>query len=87
MCVKNLSTLLWLQVDVVAGQNAVYLSLKKLFCTLKESDESVDSRLKSQAERLKLRLEEKFGWSFAAEEEDEDEDEAPVVVDLNEALL
>lgn len=76
-----------MQVDVVAGQNAVYLSLKKLFGILKESDESVDSRLKSQAERLKLRLEEKFGWSFAADEEEEDEDDAPVVVDLNEVLL
>jgi hypothetical protein len=47
----------------------------------------VDARLKSQAERLRDRLETKFGWSFKREEEDEDDDEAPVVVDLGGAML
>ncbi|XP_065335175.1 protein AAR2 homolog [Cloeon dipterum] len=74
-------------VDVVAGKNAVYLGMKKLFQNIKESGESVDTRLKSQAERLKQQLESKFGWGFSKEDEEEDDEDAPVVVDLSEELL
>ncbi|XP_059490415.1 protein AAR2 homolog [Neocloeon triangulifer] len=74
-------------VDVVAGQNAVYQAMKQLFQNLKESGETVDTRLKSQAERLKQQLESKFGWGFGRDAEDDDDEDAPVVVDLEEELL
>ncbi|KAL7286840.1 hypothetical protein TKK_0018979 [Trichogramma kaykai] len=65
--------------DIVANNNFIYHNLRKLFTSI-ESNEEIDDRLKSMAERMKERLTDKFLWDFENLCEDED---APVVVDLN----
>ena len=67
-------------VDIVAGSNFVYQSLRALFRTIQLS-ETVDDRLKSKAKRLQERLTVKFQWDFTCLDREDDED-APVVVNI-----
>jgi AAR2 protein. len=67
-------------VDIVAGSNFVYQSLRILFRTLQLS-ETVDGRLKSKAKRFQERLTVKFQWDFTCLDR-EDDDDAPVVVTM-----
>ena len=67
--------------DIVASNNFVYHNLRKLFAAI-QSNEQVDDRLKSSAERMISRLTKKFLWDFKNLLEDED-DEAPVVVPMD----
>lgn len=66
--------------DIVANNNFVYHSLRKLFANV-EINPEVDGRLKSEANRMKHRLTLKFLWDFEDLQEELD-DEAPVVVSL-----
>jgi A1 cistron-splicing factor AAR2 len=67
-------------VDIVAGNNFVYQSLRTLFRTLQLS-ETVDDRLKSKAKRFQERLTVKFQWDFTRLDREDDED-APVVISI-----
>lgn len=64
--------------DIVTNNNFVYMKLRQLFRTIKDS--SVDGILKSKAERLKESLTQNFQWDYT-HLDSEDEDDAPVVVD------
>lgn len=66
--------------DIVASNNFVYHSLRKLFGNI-ESNPEVDGRLKTYAKRLQARLTAKFLWDFSNLLEEAD-DEAPVIVTL-----
>lgn len=66
--------------DIVANNNFVYHSLRKLFANI-EGNSYVDGRLKSYAMRFSERLTKKFLWDFSDLQE-ENEDEAPVVVSV-----
>ena len=63
--------------DIVANNNFVYHSLRKLFGNI-ELNPEIDGRLKSEAERMRDRLTAKFLWDFS--DLQEEENDAPVVV-------
>lgn len=67
--------------DIVANNNFVYHSLRKLFANI-EANAEIDGRLKSEASRMQDRLTVKFLWDFSDLQE-EAEDEAPVVVSMD----
>ncbi|XP_078050617.1 protein AAR2 homolog [Augochlora pura] len=64
--------------DIVANNNFVYQSLRKLFANI-EINSHIDGRLKTYATRFRNRLTSKFMWDFSNLHEEGD-DEAPVVV-------
>lgn len=66
--------------DIVANNNFVYQSLRKLFANI-EANSYIDGRLKTYAVRFRNRLTTKFLWDFSNLQQ-EDDDEAPVVVFL-----
>lgn len=66
--------------DIVTNNNFVYMKLRELFRSIKDS--AVDGILKSKAERLKENLSHNFQWDYS-HLDSEDEDDAPVIVDTH----
>lgn len=64
--------------DIVSNNNFVYIKLRNLCRTMKES--GVEGRLKTKVERFSSHLTKIYGWDFS-HLDSEDEDEAPVIVD------
>jgi len=64
-------------VDIVASNNFIFQSLRKLFRNI--NTDGTNGRLKAKARRLQEHLTQKFSWDFS-DIDDEDDDELPVVV-------